>query len=109
MRRFLGGFIVLAAAGCLLWGCSRSAGGATGSEAAAAGKPRAVATLFPLYDFAKAVGGDKVETTLLLPPGVEAHSFEPSPQDIVRMGTGQALPLFRGRRWSLGSRAFSRA
>lgn len=41
-----------------------------------------VTTLFPLYDFAKEVGGDKVEVTLLLPPGAEPHSFEPKPSDI---------------------------
>jgi len=44
-----------------------------------------VTTLFPLYDFVKAVGQDKVEVSLLLPPGVEAHSFEPKPSDIVKI------------------------
>ncbi|MCG8685572.1 MAG: zinc ABC transporter substrate-binding protein [Desulfobacterales bacterium] len=42
-----------------------------------------VTTLFPTYDFAKQVGKDKVNVTLLLPPGVEAHSFAPTPKDIV--------------------------
>lgn len=50
------------------------------------GKLRVVTTLFPLYDFARAVGGDRAEVTLLLPPGMEAHSFEPKPADIVRVG-----------------------
>lgn len=44
-----------------------------------------VTTLFPLYDFVKAIGQDKVEASLLLPPGVEAHSFEPKPSDIVKI------------------------
>ncbi|OPY70610.1 MAG: High-affinity zinc uptake system binding-protein ZnuA precursor [Syntrophorhabdaceae bacterium PtaU1.Bin034] len=44
-----------------------------------------VTTLFPLYDFARNVGGDKAEVGLLLPPGVEPHSFEPKPRDIVRV------------------------
>lgn len=44
-----------------------------------------VATLFPLYDFAKNIGGDKVEVTLLLPPGVEPHGFEPRPQELKRI------------------------
>lgn len=43
-----------------------------------------VTTLFPLYDFARSVGGDKAKVTLLLPPGVEAHSFEPRPEDAVK-------------------------
>ncbi len=46
-------------------------------------KIKVMTTLFPQYDFAKIVGGDKVEVTLLLPPGVEAHSYEPTPQDII--------------------------
>lgn len=44
-----------------------------------------VTTLFPLYDFARNVGADKAEVSLLLPPGVEAHSFEPKPADAVRV------------------------
>lgn len=44
-----------------------------------------VTTLFPLYDLAKNIGQDKVEVTLLLPPGVEPHSFEPKPSDIVKI------------------------
>ena len=48
-------------------------------------KIQVVTTLFPLYDFAKNIGQDKVEVTLLLPPGVEPHSFEPKPSDILRI------------------------
>jgi len=44
-----------------------------------------VTTIFPLYDFARAVGQDKVQVSLLLPPGIEAHSFEPKPSDIIRI------------------------
>ncbi|KJJ85599.1 periplasmic solute-binding protein [Candidatus Omnitrophus magneticus] len=44
-----------------------------------------VTTLFPTYDFVRQVGKDKVNVTLLLPPGVEAHTFQPKPADIVRI------------------------
>ena len=44
-----------------------------------------VTTLFPLYDFARSIGGDKAEVSLLLPPGVEPHSFEPRPGDLMRI------------------------
>ena len=44
-----------------------------------------VASLFPQYDFVRNIGGDRVDVTLLLPPGVEAHSFEPRPEDAVRI------------------------
>ena len=41
-----------------------------------------VATVFPAYDFARAVGGDLADVQLLLPPGTESHSYEPTPADI---------------------------
>lgn len=47
------------------------------------GKLKIVTSLFPLYDFAKNIGSDKAEVTLLLPPGVESHTFEPKPSDII--------------------------
>jgi zinc transport system substrate-binding protein len=42
-----------------------------------------VTTLFPLYDIARTIGGDKAEVSLLLPPGIEPHTFEPKPADVV--------------------------
>ena len=44
-----------------------------------------VATLFPQYDFAKQIGGDKVNVSLLLTPGTETHTYEPTPQDLIRI------------------------
>lgn len=38
---------------------------------------------FPLYDFVREIGGDRVNVQLLLKPGAESHSFEPSPQDMI--------------------------
>ena len=49
------------------------------------GRLRIVTTLFPYYDFARAVAGDKADVTLLLSPGREAHSFEPTPLDAARI------------------------
>ena len=37
-----------------------------------------VTTVFPAYDFARTCGGEDVEVTLLLPPGTESHSYEPT-------------------------------
>lgn len=44
-----------------------------------------VTTVFPGYDFARQVAGDHADVTLLLPPGAESHSFEPTPQDILNI------------------------
>ncbi len=46
---------------------------------------RVVTSLYPVYDFAKNIGRQRVELSLLLPPGVEPHSFEPKPADIVNL------------------------
>lgn len=54
-------------------------------ESAAPTKLQVVTSLFPLYDFVRQIGGDQVEVSLLLPPGVEAHSFDPKPEDILRV------------------------
>lgn len=42
-----------------------------------------IATLFPQYDFARQIAGDNANVVLLLSPGVESHSFDPSPTDII--------------------------
>ena len=49
------------------------------------GRLQIVTTLFPYYDFARAIAGDQADVTLLLSPGREAHSFEPTPLDAVRI------------------------
>jgi len=48
-----------------------------------------VTTLFPQYDFAKVIGGEKVDVTLLLPPGVEPHAYEPKPSDIAKINSAK--------------------
>jgi len=55
-----------------------------------------VTTLFPLYDFTKNIGQDNVEVSLLLPPGVESHSFEPKPGDIVKISEADVF-VYTGR------------
>lgn len=44
-----------------------------------------VTTIFPLYDIARQIGGEKVNVTLLLPSGAEVHSYEPSVQDVIKI------------------------
>jgi zinc transport system substrate-binding protein len=51
------------------------------------GKLVVVATLFPLYDFAKNVAGNRADISLLLPPGMEPHGFEPRPADILKLNS----------------------
>jgi zinc transport system substrate-binding protein len=44
-----------------------------------------ITTIFPLKEFAQAVGGDRVKVFQLLPPGAEVHTWEPKPSDIVKL------------------------
>ena len=44
-----------------------------------------VTTVFPAYDFACRIAGDKAKVTLLVPPGAQTHSFEPTPKDIITL------------------------
>jgi zinc transport system substrate-binding protein len=60
--------------------------GCTREELKPSSKLQVVTTLFPLYDFARTVAGDRADVTMLLPPGMEPHSFEPKPNDIIRVG-----------------------
>lgn len=42
-----------------------------------------ITTVFPPFDFVRRIGGDKVNVRMLLSPGADAHSFEPSPKNVV--------------------------
>lgn len=45
-------------------------------------KIKVAATIFPVYDILKNVGGQHIEVVLVLPPGASPHTFDPSPSDI---------------------------
>ena len=47
------------------------------------GRLNVVSLTFPSYDFVRAIAGDRVNLSLLTSPGMESHSFEPSPRDII--------------------------
>lgn len=60
-----------------------------------------VAANFPAYDFARAVAGD-ANVTLLLPPRSEAHSYEPTPADVISHTGMQPVHLRRRRKRGMG-------
>jgi zinc transport system substrate-binding protein len=47
------------------------------------GRLNVTTTNFPPFDFVRNIAGEKVNLFMLLPPGAESHSFEPSPKDII--------------------------
>lgn len=69
--------LLITAALLILSGCTNK------KDVKEEGKLHIVTTLFPQYDIVKQIAGDKATVSLLLPPGVEAHSYEPTPQDMV--------------------------
>ncbi|MDZ4196935.1 MAG: zinc ABC transporter substrate-binding protein, partial [Candidatus Izemoplasmatales bacterium] len=42
-----------------------------------------VTTNYVQYDFARTIVGDKLRVGMVLKPGVEAHGYEPTPQNII--------------------------
>ena len=77
MRRLLSGLLALALAASLT-ACGQP-------PLPEDGKTQVVCTLFPYYDFARQIGGDDVDVTLVVPAGRETHSFEPTPMDVIRI------------------------
>lgn len=74
------GWMVLLVAVLLLSGCTHAQ-----AQKPEGGRLQIVASLFPQYDFARQIAGEYAQVELLLPPGVESHSFEPTPADMIRI------------------------
>ncbi len=64
-----------------LAGCSNGCGKG-GSSTDAGEKPRVVVSIFPVYDLVRRVAGPDADVLLLLPPGRNEHSFDPTPRDV---------------------------
>ena len=78
------GSAALLAASCLvalaaLAACERRPAPAGGA------KPLVVTSFYPLWEFSRQVAGDRAEVISLVPPGVEPHDWEPSPQDVAQV------------------------
>lgn len=87
-------FLLLALSGCSM-GENRGSGeqertGNTGNKGAG-DKLTVVTTLFPYYDFTRQIAGDKVELSLIIPAGMDSHSFEPTPKDIRTMQNADVI------------------
>lgn len=71
--------IVLLVASVALSGCGN------GEDLVVEGKVNVVTSFYPLYDFAKKIGGEHVEVYLLIPAGVEPHDWTPKAKDMKRI------------------------
>ena len=77
LKRFF--FLFSASSMLLLAGCGSSETPSSGDDS----RIHAVTTIFPQYDFLRQIGGEHLEVTMLLKPGAESHSFEPTPADMI--------------------------
>ena len=75
---------LLAAMAVLLLGCARA-------QAA-----EIVTTSFPCYDFARQIAGDAAQVRMLIRPGTEVHSYEPTPADILAIGDSDLFVAIGG-------------
>lgn len=72
--------------GAFAAGCSKGSSDNSGAAGGESGKKlKIVATLFPQYDFARQIAGDYADVTLLLPPGMESHSYDLRPADMIEI------------------------
>lgn len=69
--------LVLVMCASCFYGCSSNK-----DEEKSSKKTKVVATIFPVYDFLREIGGDKIDLTMLMTPGAETHSYEPTPKDM---------------------------
>lgn len=74
----------------LCWMAVLSCGCAKGESA------RIVTTSFPCYDLARHVAGDAAEVQMLIRPGTEVHSYEPTPADILSIGNADLFVCIGG-------------
>lgn len=79
-KRIISAFLIGIAIICII-----SASGCGKTETGENEKLSIVTTLFPQYDFARQVAGERVEVTLLLKPGTEAHDYDPSASDMIKI------------------------
>lgn len=96
---------LLVTAGTILgaWGCGARpgtgpGGGSHGGEVRDGEDDRlcVVTTIFPYYDFVRQIAGDRVKLKLIVPAGMDSHSFEPTPADMIAMQEADVLVLNGG-------------
>ena len=88
MRRRLFALLLALTLAASLCGCADR-------QRAEDGRLQVVCSVFPYYDFARQIGGDDVDVTLLVAAGKETHSFEPTPLDVITLSQADVF-LYNG-------------
>lgn len=74
----------------IMFGCDDG-----GAAPAQARKPRVVATTTMIGDLASQIGGEHIDLTVIMPPGVDPHTFKPSTDDLGRLSRADLI-LYNG-------------
>lgn len=83
MKRIISFILILIITAFILIGCNSNE--KNNKNDVSNDKLKVVTTIFPQYDFVREVAGDSVDLAMLLKPGSESHSYEPTPQDIIKI------------------------
>ena len=70
---------------------SNSSPAINASEKSIQTKISVVASFFPIYEFVKAVGGNRIDLSVLIPIGTEPHNFDPTIQEIQKANSANLL------------------
>jgi len=62
-----------------------SGGESSGAGTDDPGKITVYTSIYPVYDFAAKIGGDKINLHMMVPSGTEPHDWEPKPKDMARL------------------------
>jgi len=81
------GWIVgcIASLGVLLTGCDDASPAREQTDASGTSRVRVAATTTMVGDLVGQIGGDRVAVTVVMPAGVDPHSFKPSPADVATL------------------------
>lgn len=77
---------VIMSASFALVGCKSGESQNNENSSAKYSKLKVTASFYPMYDFSRKIGGDKVEVRNIISSNVEPHDWEPTPKDIVSIG-----------------------
>ncbi|GAB6158411.1 metal ABC transporter substrate-binding protein [Desulfotomaculum varum] len=89
MKRFVLFATLVYFAALLLGGCGMAARPTVSNP----GKLKVYTGIYPLYDFARQIGGDRLIVKNIVPAGAEPHDWEPSPQDVAEISRADVLIL----------------
>ena len=84
---------LMAVGGMALGIAACSSDAAANVESEPTNRLQVVTTVAPLNDIVAQVGGDLISLEGLVPPGVNSHTFEPTPSDAIKLARAQVLFL----------------